>query len=115
VAHPLPIAIILLADELLNQEIPIAWQETNEIEVRMIAGDGEPAGLAPPAGIHFRRIVFSAEQCLRKFQREGAFANPVRPNEQISRCQPIRPERISEILDDRVVSLNSLPHAAILA
>jgi hypothetical protein len=77
--------------------------------------DGKPARFALPAGIHFRRLVLSAEQSLRKFQRESAFANPVRANEQISRRKPIRSERVSEVLDDRVMSRNSLPHAAILA
>jgi hypothetical protein len=115
VAHPFLIAIFLLADELPDQEIPIARQKANEIEIRMIACNGKPARLALPTGIHFGGVMLGAEQCLRKFQREGALANPLGPNEQISRRQPIRSQRVSEILDDCVMSRNSLPHAAILA
>ena len=85
-------------------------QQSNDVEVRMVARREEAARLALAAGRQGGGVVRRAEQRLGELEREGAFAHSLGADEQVRRGEPARREGAAELLDDGVVTLDALPH-----
>ena len=104
------IASFLRTDELLYLEELGASLSLNQKHVRMVPRGSQHTRFATTARLERRRVVRHAEQRLGQLQRERSLTDPLGTDEQVRRRQPASRERLTELFNDGVVTLDRLPH-----
>jgi hypothetical protein len=110
VAEAFLIAVLLVADELLDQEVLLVGASFYEVEVGVRAGVAHDAGLAAAAGLHCIRFVCRAEESFGELLGEGARADAHGADKEVGGGEAVRGDAAAESLDDFVVTLEALPH-----